>query len=226
MTVFRFANIELERLKPDERKAELEAGIIRYIHVGYVLILFAPLVSVFSTFWFFGISFFLAIASPPVLNYSLFYTMFYGLNVSIMALLIIGITMYVYGHQRREAQPSRAEVISLSLLVILWGAFTCLVATALLRHAIDQSIMPGARALTIWDFVAFGMWDAKGTFGIGTGVLLIRTSPLKTRALFSFQRARKEVTQHSAGTQNPQLSLLHSAREAVMDSENCGCDVK
>jgi hypothetical protein len=106
---------------------------------------------------------------------------FVGLNVSIMALLIIGITMYVYGYRRREAQPSRAEVISLSLLVILWGAFTCFVATALLRHAIDQSMMPGASALTIWDYVAFGMWEVKGTFGIGTGVLLIATSLLKRR---------------------------------------------
>ena len=167
--------------KTDQKKAELEARIIRFIHVGHVLILFAPLVSVFSTFWFFAISFLLAIASPPVLNYSLFYIMFVGLNVSIMALLIIGITMYVYGDQRREAQLSRAEVISLSLLVILWGALTCFVATVLLRRAIDQSMMPGARALTIWDYVGFGMWEVKGTVGIGTGVLLIGTSLLKRR---------------------------------------------
>jgi hypothetical protein len=107
--------------------------------------------------------------------------MFIGLNVSIMALLIIGITLYVNGYQRREAQPSRAEVIFLSLLAILWGMFTCLVATALLRYAIDQSIMPGVSALTIWDYIGFWMWEVKGIFGIGTGVLLIRTSLLKRR---------------------------------------------
>jgi hypothetical protein len=110
---------------------------------------------------------------------------FYGLNVSIMALLIIGITLYVYGYQRREAEPSRSEVISLSLLVILWGTFTCLVATWLLRYAIDQSMMPGASALTIWNYAAFGLWEVKGIFGIGTGLMLIRTSLLKRRqALF------------------------------------------
>ena len=178
--------LELERLKTDERKAEFEARIIRYIHVGYILIKFAPLVSIFSTFWFFVISFLLAIASPPVpQNLTLSYMIFYVLNVSIMALLIIGITLYVYGYQKREAQPSRAEVISLSLLVILWGAFTCFVATALLRYAIDQSMTPVGSALTIWSYLVFGMWEFKGTFGIGTGVLLIRTSLLKRRqALF------------------------------------------
>jgi hypothetical protein len=111
--------------------------------------------------------------------------MFYGINVSIMALLIIGITLYVYGYRRREAEPSTAEVIFLSLLVILWGGFTCFVATVLLRYAIDQSMTPVGSALTIWNYVGFGMWEVKGTFGIGTGVLLIRTSLLKRRqALF------------------------------------------
>jgi hypothetical protein len=107
--------------------------------------------------------------------------MFIGLNVSVIALLIIGITLYVYGYQRREAQPSRAEVIFLSLLVILWGMLTCFVATVLLRHAIDQSMTPGASALPIWNYVGFSVWEVKGIFGLGTGALLIRTSLLKRR---------------------------------------------
>jgi hypothetical protein len=84
-----------------------------------------------------------------------------------MVLLIIGITLYMYGYLRREAQPPRVGVIFLSLFVILWGVFTYFVA---------------ASALTAWDFVGFWIWEIKGILGIGTGPLLFITSLLKRHA--------------------------------------------
>jgi len=145
----------------------LRRGAFDHSIDGYILILFTPLASVPLT---------LVLASMSQ-NYILL-----GWNVSVAVLLTIGIALYVYGYLRREAQPSRAEVIFLSLFVILWGVFTYLVATWLLTDAVNRSMNPGMRALTIWDHARFWTWEMKGLFGIGTGLLLIITLPLKRNA--------------------------------------------
>jgi hypothetical protein len=173
MTAFHFSNTELERLKTDQRKAEIEARIIRHFRVGYILILFTPVVSVL-VFCFV----ILGLASVSQ-NYILTDTAFTAWNVLIVTLLIIGIALYMYGYLKREATGTRARVILIGFILILWGVFTYLVATGFLSDAISRSMYPEMRALTIWDYVSYWMWEMKGIFGIGTGLLLITTSILK-----------------------------------------------
>jgi len=96
-----------------------------------------------------------------------------------MVLLTIGIAMFMYGYVKQEAQPSRVRVIFLSFGLLVWGVFTYFVAMLLLNQAVDRSMNPEMRALTNWDYISYWMWQIKGIFGTGTGVLLIITSLLK-----------------------------------------------
>jgi hypothetical protein len=55
--------------------------------------------------------------------------------------------------------------------------FTYLIATTFLSEEISRNI-----ASTIWDYVSYWIWEIKGIFGIGTGLLLLITSLLRRHA--------------------------------------------
>jgi len=88
----------------------------------------------------------------------------------------------MHGYLEQETQPSRAGIVFLSLIVILWGTFTYFAAKFILAIMIDVVIEhPGTQPLAFWDYAEFWMWEIKGIFGMGTGALLITTSLLKRR---------------------------------------------
>ncbi len=105
------------------------------------------------------------------------------LNASIVALLIIGIALYMYGYLRREATDAEAKVtLLIGFFLILWGVFTYLIASGFYNDAIVGSMNPGVRALTMWDYMEYWTWELKGILGIGTGLLLAVTSLTKMYA--------------------------------------------
>ncbi|HML03131.1 MAG TPA: hypothetical protein VK487_07130 [Candidatus Bathyarchaeia archaeon] len=130
--------------------------------------MFTAIVSLFGTFL-------LITLVPTTVSQDLAHVTFIGWNVSIMALLIIGIALNMRRYLRRELQPSRGEVIPISLFAILWGAFTYFAATI---YPSFLSLQP----LPFWVYTEFWIWQIKGIFGMGTGVLLATTSLLKRHA--------------------------------------------
>jgi hypothetical protein len=169
-------NTTIERLKCDRRKAELEARIIRHFRAGYILILLTPFLS-------FAVILEVGKALTESQNYLLPVMLITELNASIVALLIIGIALYMYGYLRREARDAEAKVtLLISFFLILWGVFTYLIASGFYNDLIVRSMNPGTRALTIWDYMEYWTWELKGILGTGTGLLLAVTSLTKMYA--------------------------------------------
>jgi len=165
-------------LKLSRGEQNLRRGAFNHSLDGYLLIGLTPVLS-------FAILFSLFITlGPPGQSYlySLIDAAFTVSNVSIVVLLIIGIALYMYGYVRREAQPSRRIVIFLFFGLLVWGVFTYIVAMLFLGMAVDRSMNPEMRALTNCDYISYWVWEIKGIFGIGTGVLLATTSLLKRHA--------------------------------------------
>jgi hypothetical protein len=162
----------LEKLKADGRKVELEVKSIRYFRAGYVLILLTPLLSFYSLYWITGIAFAQWLPQD--------YLLLPVWNVSIVALCITGIALYIYGYERREARVTEAKLILLlSLFLIPWGVLTYLFASGLLNAEIVRSMNPGMGALTVWDYMEIWTWELKAVLWIGTGLLLAVTSLMK-----------------------------------------------
>jgi hypothetical protein len=115
-----------------------------------------------------------------------------ALHTSIVALLIIGIALYIYGYLKREATDAEAKVILLfSFFLIPWGVFTYLFALGFYSDLVDWSMNPGVRALTIWDYMEYWAWELKGILWIGIGLLLMLTSFVKMHVGRSSKKAEK-----------------------------------
>ncbi len=152
---------------------EIEERTIRHFRVGYILILLTPALSLL-------VLTLVVLALVGTQNYLLPIMLVTGSHTSVTALLIIGITLYMYGYLKREATDAEAKMILLfSFFLILWGVLTYLFASGFYSNLIDWSTNPGVRALTIWDYMEYWTWELKGILWIGTGLLLIVTSSVK-----------------------------------------------
>lgn len=164
-------------LRAEQGKMAAEVGIVRHYRVGYLLIMLAPVLSIVVLYLLIYV---LARVSQ---NYILIEAAFTGWSISIVALLAIGIVLYLYGYLKRQATNDEAEnIMFFSLFLIIWGVLTYFWAAIILTDTIDRSMNPGMSALTIWDYMEFWVWELKGILGVATGFMLIVTSLLQTRA--------------------------------------------
>jgi hypothetical protein len=96
---------ELERLKTDQRKVELEVSIIRHFRVGYILILFTPVLSFAVLGLLVGIIESLGGEGETLTAW----------NVSILVLSIIGIAQSM-GHETRGDRSRSKSDFAVQLL--------------------------------------------------------------------------------------------------------------
>lgn len=146
---------------------------IRHFHFGYILIFLTPVLSI-------GVLALMALADwNGVQNYLQPLMQLTAWNVSIIAVLAIGIAMYLYGYLKQGNKHRSKATLLFSFLLILWGALTYIIASGWYSDEISWSMNPGVRALTIWDNMQYWTWELKAILWIGTGLLLIVTSALR-----------------------------------------------
>lgn len=106
-------------LRAEQGKMQREVEIVRHYRVGYLLIMLAPVLSIVALYLLIYV---LARASQ---NYVLIEAAFTGWSISIVALLAIGIVLYLYGYLKRQATNDEAEnIMFFSLFLIIWGVLT------------------------------------------------------------------------------------------------------
>ena len=150
---------------------------MRSFQIGYYIILLTPLISLVS-FWLF-----LPTVVLGVLQYTLTSIFMTIWSVSIILILAVGISLYVYGYLKQQGTVNEEKaILILGLLLASWGVFTDLIASAFLSDMILWSMNPDVRALTILDYLQYWTWEAKATVWIGTAIMLIVTSITRIRS--------------------------------------------
>ena len=150
---------------------------MRSFRIGYYIILLTPLISLVS-FWLF-----LPTAVLGVLQYTLTSIFMTIWSASIILILTVGISLYVYGYLKQQGTVNEEKVILiLGLLLASWGVFTYLIASAFLSDMILWSMNPDVRSLTILDYLQYWAWEAKAIAWEGTAIMLIVTSITRIRS--------------------------------------------
>jgi len=148
----------------------LGRGTFRYFRIGYFLILLAPALSLVVFDVLTRIIEFPSAEGETLTTW----------NISILAIWIIGLTLYIHGYVRRETTVEEAKMILLlSVLLIPWAWLTYLFASGLLSDALFRAMQPEMSPLTAWDYLEYWTWELKAIFWIGSGLLLTATSLVK-----------------------------------------------
>jgi hypothetical protein len=107
-----------------------------------------------------------------------------GIHTSIIGVQVFGLILYLAEYTRSRSKKSNSKALPFVLLFspspVLWGLLVSWFAIGFYNHElIPWSMLPGVRALTIWDHLAFATWALKGLIWITSGLLFIVTSFLK-----------------------------------------------
>jgi len=98
-------------------------------------------------------------------------------NVSIMALLAVGIGLYLNGYLKREETDKEANVVfPLSFILILYGLFTAFLAYAYKSSDATRLIIPELAKLVALYNLFYLVWALKGFLCCCAGLMLIVTS--------------------------------------------------
>jgi len=143
---------------------------MRHLVAGYLLVYATPL-----------ISFLLLLASSrwirEVTDYVVPIMVHTGISMVVIAALIIGVGLYVFGYKKQEMKWEEPVIILiLSVPLILWGVLVTLVTVGFYCDLIEWSEMPETRGLTIWDHMDYAFWALTGVLWMFAGLLLIVTS--------------------------------------------------
>jgi hypothetical protein len=152
-------------------------GIVHHYRVGYPLILLTPVLSYIIFLLFPGV-YDDSGALPRVDS-----LVFIWWQISTIALLTIGVALYLYGYLKREATNADEVtlILGFSFILIFWGGLNYLLASGILADQIWRSTNPGVLALTIWDYLRYWVWELNAILWVGAGSMLIVTSLLKIR---------------------------------------------
>lgn len=118
---------------------------MRHLFIGYVLVYSSPLLSILLH-WVYS-----ELVSERK-NYMGSIMVHAGMNIAVLAVLIVGISLYVFGYKKNQIKVEDIDRnLVLSVLLILYGAFVTLVSVVLYDGLIKWSEWPERRDLTIWD---------------------------------------------------------------------------
>ena len=98
------------------------------------------------------------------------------LNLSIIAIQLVGLALYCIGRRRGETKSKRFPFIfGWSGVLIVWGT-VAIAATAFFYYGelLPWSLEPGVRALTIWDHLQHLTWGLKGSLWIVSGLTFLK----------------------------------------------------
>jgi hypothetical protein len=143
---------------------------MRHLVAGYLLVYLTPL-----------ISFLLLLASSrwirEVTDYMVPIIVRTGISMVVIAALVIGVGLYVFGYKKQEMKwEEPVTILILSVPLILWGLFVTLATLGFYRDLLEWSEMPETRGLTIWDHMEYAFGALTGVLWIFSGLLLIATS--------------------------------------------------
>jgi amino acid transporter len=117
---------------------------VRHLVAGYLLVYLTPLISILlllaSSRWIREVKDYVV----PIMVHT-------GISMVVIAAIIIGVGLYVFGYKKQEMKMEEPVIILiLSVPLILLGVFVTLVTVGFYRDLIEWSEMPETRGLTIW----------------------------------------------------------------------------
>lgn len=143
---------------------------MRHLFIGYVLIYSSPLLSILLH-W---------VSSELVRreeNYMGSIMVHTEVNIAVLAVLIVGISLYVSGYKKNQIKVEDIDRnLVLSVLLILYGAFVTLMSVAFYDYLIKWSEWPEHRDLTIWNHTKYTSAILTGGLWIVSSLLLLVTS--------------------------------------------------
>lgn len=140
---------------------------MRCLTVGYFMLGISPLLSIFLTNT--------VITWSP--NYLLPIIRHTGINLFVIGVQSCGIALSLVGYRKREMKSKELPfIVVFGILLFIWGLLTTLFATGMYEELLEWSLLPGVRALTIWDHMQSATWMLKGSLWIISGLLSIVTT--------------------------------------------------
>jgi hypothetical protein len=143
---------------------------MRHLFIGYALVYSSSLLSILLH-W---------VSSELVRreeNYMGLIMVHTGVNIAVLAVLIVGISLYVFGYKKNQIKVEDIDRnVVLSVLLILYGAFVTLVSVVFYDGLIKWSEWPGHRDLTIWDHSEYISAILTGGLWVVSSLILLVTS--------------------------------------------------
>jgi len=139
---------------------------MRHLFIGYVLVYSSPLLSILLHWVYSEL-----VRKENYMGSIMVHT---GVNIAVLAVLIVGISLYVFGYKKNQIKVEDIDRnLVLSVLLILYGAFVTLVSVADYL-IIKWSEWPGH--LTIWEHSECISAMLTGGLWIVASLLLLVTS--------------------------------------------------
>ena len=100
-----------------------------------------------------------------------------GINLFVIGVQSCGIALSLVGHRKREMKSKELPVtVVFGILLFIWALLATLFATGMSEELLEWSLLPGVRALTIWDHMQSATWMLKGSLWTISGLLSIITT--------------------------------------------------
>jgi hypothetical protein len=139
---------------------------MRHLFIGYVLVYSSSLLSILLHWVYSEV-----VRKENYMGLIMVHT---GVNIAVLAVLIVGISLYVFGYKKNQIKVEDIDRnLVLSVLLILYGAFVTLVSVADYL-IIKWSEWPGH--LTIWEHSECTSAILTGGLWIVASLLLLVTS--------------------------------------------------
>ena len=97
------------------------------------------------------------------------------LNIFIIAIQLLGLSLYFIGRQRGELKSKRFPfIVGWSGVLIVFGAFLIYLAHwAYYDTLLPWSLLPETRSLVIWDHLQYFTWGLQGVSWITSGLAFL-----------------------------------------------------